>query len=292
MRIADATRAHWVNRQLAQTSKRYQDASVQATTGRRVNAPSDDPVAAAEELRQKSRLEQTGDYRKNVAAVQGDMELAESTLAEAGDVLARIREIALEASNGTVNADQRAVMSNQVEQLRQSMLGLANTQGARGTLFGGTLTNVPAFDSSGNFVGNDAEQRIAVGPGSTLATNPSGALAFTAAGGRDVFADLAALRDALAVNDVDAVRASLDAIDAGQTQLSRERGRAGLVLERLSTSDSALEQVEVQLQKDQQVEVGIDLTEAYSTLADVGQTLERSVTIARQILDIGDLSRF
>ncbi|MBN1609563.1 MAG: flagellar hook-associated protein FlgL [Polyangiaceae bacterium] len=292
MRIADVTLAHWVNRQLAQTSKRYQDASVQATTGRRVNAPSDDPVAAAEELRQKSQLEQTGDYRKNVAAVQGDMELAESTLAQAGDVLARVREITVKASNGSVNADERAVMSDEVEELRQTLLWLANVKGSRGTLFGGTLTDGPAFDGSGNFVGNDTEQRVAVGPGTTVATNPSGALAFTAAGGRDLFADLATLRDALAGNDVDAVRASLDAIEAGQTQLSRERAHTGVVLERLSTSDMALEQVEAQLQKNQQAEVGVDLTEAYSKLVDVGQTLERSVAIARQILDIGDLSRF
>jgi flagellin-like hook-associated protein FlgL len=117
-------------------------------------------------------------------------------------------------------------------------------------------------------------------------------LAFTAAGGRDVFTDLENLRVALAANDDDAVGATLDGLEASHRQIVTERGRSGLTLERLETSDTALEQFEVSLGKRENQVAAADPFEAYSSLNALAQSLEQAVSVGRRIFDMNLTSRF
>lgn len=292
MRISDNMRFQYVTRNMSRTREAQLTAIQQASTGRRVNAPSDDPVAAAEHVRNQMRLDESQSYRRNVSLVRGDMGLAESTLAEAGSVMQRVRELAMQGANDSVTAQERAVMSEEVEHLRLTLVDLGNATGARGTLFGGTQVDQVAFDSDGTFRGNTGTQMVAIGPGSTTAANISGADAFTAAGGRDLFDDLAAFRDALATDDTSGIRGALTYLDDDHKQLVNARARAGLSLERLDTTDLTLEQVELGLKTSDAKAVGMPESEAYTNLTTMGQALERAIAVAQQVLSVGNNSRF
>lgn len=286
MRVTDGMRYASVRRYLTTASARHAEAFQQASTGQRVNSPGGDPVAAATLVRLRSAQAATASYRSGIDTVSGDVALAESTLAEAADVMAQAREIALQGSNDTLSASERSLLADQLRGLKERLVGLANTRGARGYVFGGTATTTAAFAADGSFLGNDEVQLLEVGPGQTSVVNASGARAFTAAGGTDVFLQLDGLITALAANDGVAVRATLPGVEAARDQLVEEQARTGLKLERLTTSDEVLDTLEVALAAESARIGEVDVTDAYTRLTELSEALDRAVTVSRSLLDV------
>ncbi|HET9933336.1 MAG TPA: flagellar hook-associated protein FlgL [Polyangiaceae bacterium] len=291
MRVTDGMKYLGVTRNLARLQTQNAQAQQQASTGLRLEKPSDDPVAAAELARLRASLSNSAGHREAIQRAQGDAELAESTLSQVNELMASAKEAAMQGSNDSLGVDDRKALATQVRGLRTELLKLANTRGTKGYIFAGSKTDAAAFDSNGAFRGDDQEQVIDTGGSSPVAVSASGAKAFTAAGGRDVFADLDALATALDNNDRSGASAALDAIDAGATQVTRERTRIGLTASKLQASDGVLEQLGVDLGK-QQANVGaVDPFEAYSKVTTLAQSLQQAVQVSRQVLDLGDLWR-
>lgn len=285
MRVTDGLRYANVQQNLARLQSENADASRQATTGLRIGDPSDDPIGAAELARLQASLGNASSHRDTIKAVRGDAELAESTLAQATELMTRAKEIALQGSNGSLSADDRTALATEARNLKSGLLQLANTRGTKGYLFAGTKTDQSAFDANGVFQGDDVEQTVDVGSSTPTAVSASGAKAFTLAGGRDVFADLESLANALATNDPTAIAASVDQVDAAQKQIIGERSRNGLIVSKLDSTDSVLGQLGFDLGK-RQADVGAaDPFEAYSRMTVLGQSLQRAVEVARQVLD-------
>src|SRR5690242_4990482 len=138
---------------------------------------------------------------------RGDLELAEGMLAEAGDLFVTARDLAMQGANGSLDASQRSDLALQVRHLKAALVGIANTQGATGSIFAGSKTDSTPFSATGAFSGDDDVHQVDLGTGPPMTVNVSGARAFTAAGGRDVFADLDALDAALSANDQTAISA-------------------------------------------------------------------------------------
>src|SRR5262249_21020079 len=155
-----------------------------------VSAPSDDPAAYASITQRSAQMSVLQARSTAASRAAGDLDLAESTLDAASNIIVQVRQIAVEEANGTQDVTARANAAAQVTSLRQQLVALANTQGANGYLFGGTRTNAPPFDANGNFSGNGGLTHLEIADGVLAVSNASGANAFTAAGGRDVFGDL------------------------------------------------------------------------------------------------------
>jgi flagellar hook-associated protein 3 FlgL len=278
-----------VTTNLSRIQAQNAEAQQQASTGLRVTKPSDDPVAAAELARLRASLSNASGHRQAIQRARGDAELAESTLAQVNELMASAKEAAMQGANDSLGANDRQNLASQVRGIKSELLKLANTRGSKGYLFAGSKTDSAAFDANGAFTGDDVEQVIDAGGSSPVAVSASGAKAFTAAGGRDLFADLEALAQSLDSNDRTGVAASLDTLDQGATQVTRERTRVGLTVSKLDASDGVLEQLGVDLGR-QQSEVGaVDPFEAYSKVTTLAQSLQQAVQVSRQVLDLGDL---
>ncbi|HLV64373.1 MAG TPA: flagellar hook-associated protein FlgL, partial [Polyangiaceae bacterium] len=289
--VTEGMRYHSITRVLSGLATRQAQAAQRALTGERVGAPADDPIGAAQLLRLRSSVTEMNDYRRAIAAARGDVEFAESTLAEASQLVSRARELAVQGANTTlVSADRRA-LAQEVATIREELIRLANAKGSRGYVFGGTRIDAAPFDDDGAFSGNDESQVLEIGRGVRVPVSPSGALAFTAAGGEDVFQVLDSLRAALEANDDEAVRGTLDGLEAAHDQVVKERSRVGLVIGRLTVADTTLEHLGADLEK-QMSDVGsADPFRAYSEATALTQALERAVTVSQQILSLGSLSR-
>jgi flagellar hook-associated protein 3 FlgL len=277
---------------LASISSQHAAASQQAATGIRVGKPSDDPIAAAELARLRANNSQTQTHLSTIDTVRGDAQLTEATLGEAGDILVRLKEIALQAGNGGLNPDERATLAVEVTGLKDALLKLGNTQGTRGYIFAGSQVATPAFDSSGNFQGNDSAHLVPIGNSTPTTVSTSGSEAFVIAGGRNVFADVDTLATALTGNDEAVIRASIDNVTASHTQLVNARARSGLILSKLDASETVLSAVDTEQQKRAQAAGAADPFEAYTRVTTLGQTLERSLSVSRQLLDLTGVSRF
>lgn len=110
----------------------------QLSTGKRILSPSDDS-AAWQKLQglAQAKADATVDTA-NVKLAQGVLQQADSTLTAIGDQLKSAMDLAVQAGNGTLNAEGKAAIAAQLQGVLDSVVSLANTTDARGVaLFGG-----------------------------------------------------------------------------------------------------------------------------------------------------------
>jgi flagellar hook-associated protein 3 FlgL len=253
---------------------------------------SDDPVGAAQLVRVRSALSRIDSYRQILTTVRGDLDSSESILASAEELAIHAHEIAVQGANGATTAEGRYALAQEVSELREQMLSFANTKGAQGYLFAGTLTDAPPFTAAGAFLGNDQPRLVEIAEGEVVQVNISGANAFTAAGGRDVLADLQALESALMNNDQAATAVGVNTIDACRRQILAARIDAGLKADRVATADVAHEQGQVLLAEQQHDIADVDPTQAYSRLVEANNQIEQSLAASRSLLSTLSISRF
>ena len=286
MRVTEGMRYASVTNNLADLSSRQATAAQQAQTGQRVNLPSDDPVAAAQLARLSASQAQVTARRGTITAVRGDTELAESSLQQASDLMARAKELAVQGANGSLGASERADLALQVKDIHDQLIGIANTKGSTGYIFAGSQTQAEPFSATGVFSGDDQSHVVDIGNSTPTAVNASGAQAFTVAGGRDVFGDLDSLYTALNTNDTAGVSATLDNLDTSRAQITNAQAAAGTIVNKLDASDTILSNAQLQNSKSSQEVGAADPAAAYTTLTQLNNALQQSVSVSKSILDL------
>jgi len=281
-----------VTNNLSDLSSRQAVAAQQAQTGQRVNLPSDDPVAAAQLARLSASQAQVTARRASISSVRGDTELAESSLQQASDLMARAKELAVQGANGSLAASDRADLALQVKDIHDQMIGIANTKGSTGYLFGGSQTQTEPFTAAGAFTGDDQRHVVDIGNSTPTAVNASGAQAFTAAGGRDVLADLDSLYTALNTNDSTGISATLDNLDTSRAQITTAQAAAGTIINKLDASDSILGSVQLQNSRSTEEVGAADPAAAYTNLTQLNNALQQSVSVSKTILDMAAFKQF
>jgi flagellar hook-associated protein 3 FlgL len=104
----------------------------QLSTGRRILSPSDDPIATAEALKVTQSKEVNQQFVENQGNATAQLTYLETTLANTGDILVRLNELAAGAGSPTYNATQRGIIATEMSQLRDNLIGLANTRDGTG----------------------------------------------------------------------------------------------------------------------------------------------------------------
>jgi flagellar hook-associated protein 3 FlgL len=104
----------------------------QLTSGKRVTNPSDDPTAAAQAERALNRLARISTDQRALESQRNAISQAEGTLADVTEALQRVRDLAVNAGNGSFNAAERKTVAQEITGLRDRILSLANSQDANG----------------------------------------------------------------------------------------------------------------------------------------------------------------
>jgi len=135
------------NRNLASLS----DKQNQMSSGKRVTRPSDDPVGITQILKYKSDIDAANQYSENVTSALGWMEVTESAMDDIKEILQRIREITVQAANGTNTAEDTQKVRTEVEQMKDEILSLGNSTIAGRYIFSGLETDKPLFNEDGTY---------------------------------------------------------------------------------------------------------------------------------------------
>lgn len=291
IRMTETLRMSSVNLSQARAAEQLYHASRRAASGLAAEVPSDDPTAYATGTSYQGAIDRFSTRSGVLGHAADTLDIAEGALAAAGDILSHARELAVELANGEVDPASRARSALEVHALREQLIGLANTRGSDRYLFGGTATGTPPFTAAGAFVGNDDPIDVEVSDGVVTVANGSGARAFTAAGGRDVFADLSALEQALTTNNVGGIQASIDDLTASHGQLITARSQVGIISGRLrSAADVTLSTITT-MKAAKAAAVEADPVESYSRLAETRAAYERAIQVTSQILSVSSINR-
>ena len=173
-----------INSILDQQSK-LSNTQRQISTGERITRPSDDPVGAARIIDLRESLDTTKQYQDNIQEARARLTIEEGVLDGIGDTLQRVRELAIQANNGSQTAETRDFISREIEQLLEQLLGMANARDNNNEfLFAGSITAIKPFsrrpDGSYAYQGDDGQRMLQVGPERQIPVGDSGTDVFRA----------------------------------------------------------------------------------------------------------------
>lgn len=281
------------------------DAQTQISTGRSVNAPSDDPIAAAQERLRQSELSGIKSSQTSVQATQTRLTSMESSLESIRSVLSRANELALTGANGSYSQTDRNAMADEIDQLIKSVKDSVNAKVDGDYVFSGTKTDTaPYTTATGDTYQGDANAVVRDGgAGVSLQNNPSftntdgtstpltaGALlgSGSAAGDGKVLDALtqlsAHLRGGTAA-DLQAIGTTdLQAIQANQTAISSAVSAIGAMSNRATAAAGRLEDLEDGTKQKIDDLTGIDLAEAITKYTTQSAAYEASLKVGAQII--------
>ncbi len=258
----------------------------ESATGNLINQPSDDPAGFGTLVSMDAQITILQGRSTAATAASNNLDAAGGALSSASDVLEQAGQIALVAASGTDDAGSRAAAAEEVNGLVQQMIQLANTQGADGYLFGGTMTGSPPFDAAGNFSGNNGVTQVAVADGVVVNSNVSGADAFTAAGGSNVIGDMQALAAALSTNNVAGITASIGQMQTDQAQVDAVMVQAGAASSALAASAQFITNLTTTTETARASVDNAATPQVYSELSATQTAYQTSLSVTQQILSM------
>ncbi|CAA9488595.1 MAG: Flagellar hook-associated protein FlgL [uncultured Solirubrobacteraceae bacterium] len=221
----------------------------QISSGRRMEKPSDDPLATHTAMRLRSELQGLANDRRSISDAKGWLDTTEAALGSITEVVHRTNELALQGSNGTMAQKDRNKIADEIDQLIETAKSAANASYGGRFVFSGTDTDQQPYTVGGPDAWNgDTGGAIyrTVGAGQTITVNVRGEDVL-GSGGADgkllsTMRDLAAnLRSgnlaAIRANDISALQTNLE-------EVTSARGIVGALTTRIESANDRLAQIE------------------------------------------------
>ncbi|MCY1406617.1 flagellar hook-associated protein 3 [compost metagenome] len=151
----------------------------QISTGKRILTPADDPVASVRLLQLSQEQALNGQYKTNLTAAKNSLNSEEAILTSVGNVLQRIREIAVQAGNGAQDTTDKQALASELAQREDELLNLLNSRDANGKyLFSGSQGDTQPFirnaDGTYSYQGDDSQRQVQIASSTLLPISDSG----------------------------------------------------------------------------------------------------------------------
>ena len=139
---------------------------LQVATGRNLLSPADDPVGSQQAVRLEQSIGKLAQFETNGQLVAGRLIVEDSKLAAAGDVIQRVRELVIQASNATQNTESRRLIAAEIKELNAELLDTANSENGQGEyMFAGAKTDTRPFARSSqgvNYSGDQTQRELQI----------------------------------------------------------------------------------------------------------------------------------
>ncbi|WP_182199666.1 flagellar hook-associated protein FlgL [Paraliobacillus salinarum] len=231
----------------------------QLSTGKKISRPSQDPVVAMKGINYRSQVSDIKQFQRNMGEVNNWLDNSDDSLNEANEILQRMRELSVQASNGTYEEGQRENIAEEIDQLKAHLVEIANTKVNNKYIFNGTKTtgtddgtgnmNPPVtvnpdgtVNSVADLLPESTEVTIEVSTGTKLQVNSNPNNVFSA----DLFKDIEAFSDALrsGVPDED-LDDYIGMIDKHSENVVNERANIGARMNRVELIEDRLSGQEI-----------------------------------------------
>lgn len=268
MRVTQSMLSNNMLRNLSNNYNKMGKLQDQLTTQKRITRPSDDPVVAMLGLGYRDSLNKVQQYSRNISEATNWLDSTDDAISQGVKVLQRIRELTVQASNGTYEEGQRGAIAVEVDQLKKQLETIAQTQVGGKYIFNGKNTNKAptAGDFSVELSDDDIELsddiELEIFDGIKLKVNTKGSELF-----KSVFNTLDSLKSKLedkTASDTD-ISGFLDTLDSEidhflkiQADVGAKQNRVDMMKDRLSSQETIATEI---MSKNEDVEIEKVITE-------------------------------
>lgn len=258
MRVTQSMLSNNMLRNLSNNYNKMGKLQDQLTTQKRITRPSDDPVVAMLGLGYRDSLNKVQQYSRNISEATNWLDSTDDAISQGVKVLQRIRELTVQASNGTYEEAQREAIAVEVDQLKEQLETIAQTQVGGKYIFNGENTNkAPTADDF-----SDGDIELEIFDGIKLNVNTKGSELF-----KSVFNTLDSLKSKLedkTASDTD-ISGFLDTLDSEidhflkiQADVGAKQNRVDMMKDRLSSQETIATEI---MSKNEDVEIEKVITE-------------------------------
>ncbi|MBN2528030.1 MAG: flagellin FliC [Deltaproteobacteria bacterium] len=203
-------------RNLSNTTANLSTSMARLSSGQRITAAKDDAAGLAISEKLKAQIRGLGQAERNANDGISLVQTAEGAMDEISSMLIRMRELAIQAANGTTDSSQKGFLNTEFQQLATEITRIADAT---------------SFNSA-SLLNGDTSITLQVGIG-TSAANDQMTVDF-----RDVSADTSYMGNVAGetINTASAALSAIGAIDTAITNLSEQRGKLGAFQNRLAST--------------------------------------------------------
>ncbi|MEV4636048.1 flagellar hook-associated protein FlgL [Actinoplanes sp. NPDC049548] len=128
----------------------------QLSSGKQINRPSDSPAGTVSALQLRAEARTSEQYSRNADDGLGWLGTIEDTLTSSSSLVNRARDLTVQGLNTATNGTQaNEALALEIDQIRDALIGYANTRYLDRPVFGGNTSDPAAFDeTTGKFTGN------------------------------------------------------------------------------------------------------------------------------------------
>ncbi|RKQ35577.1 flagellar hook-associated protein FlgL [Oceanobacillus halophilus] len=243
MRVTQGMLSQNMLRNLSSSYEKMDKYMNQLNTGKKITKPSDDPVIAMKGMGYRSEVLQVEQYQRNVNEVHNWYDNSDAALDKATQTLQRIRELAIQANNGTYDNNERVSISQEVEQLKEHLIDIANTKVNDKYIFNGTDTKNKLVDENENISDTPYQSvQMEVAKGTNIKASVDGSKVFDG-----LFSNIDSLIGRLNAdeNTKGNMDTSIEELDQNLDLIINERADLGARMNRLELVENRLKEQEI-----------------------------------------------
>lgn len=264
---------------LNQLTTREQSLTSELSSGRAVNALSDNPVASGENVTLSALIQQDVSYQQASTTVSSVLQVQDSAVGSVISQLTQAITVATQGSNGTQNASDTAATTTELSGIRAEILSLANTTFQGSYLFAGSKGTAAPFSLSASSVSTqpasvtyqgDSHVSYLQGPdGSEIPITTDGSKLFlnTAAGATNILGTLNQLISAFQNGDTAGAASLATVLNGSVSFLSSQRANIDDSLSNIKTEQANVTSQSTQLTAQQTALMGADTAQVATSLS-------------------------
>jgi len=288
MKVTQMSTYRSIQYNLDKNSNTLNELYTQSATGKQLQRSSDDPSAIGPVLSSRSQIERSDRNLESIASTQDDLNILDSYLDSAENLLVRAKEIAISGINGALSAEDMQTLADEVTYLQTAMLDIANAKVDSKYIFSGYAEFTKPF--SGDPVaynGSSDHQLVEISPGQSVQNNLTGDELFMSP--TDIFATLDNLETALRSGDPNSVEVELDNLSVASEQVLGKRAKMGNINSHLDDVATVTLNVKLQMQEKLSRYEDADLVEVLSEITQAEQAFEAALTVSARVSQLSIL---
>jgi flagellar hook-associated protein 3 FlgL len=161
-RVSENSSTHSIKYALNKTKKKMENLQLKGSTLRSITRPSDNPISNVEAMGLESRIKDNNQYIRNGDYAELHLNSTEKAIEEVVNIMVKAKEIAIAQSSDFYDGNIRENVSNEIKQLKNQALSVANRRVGNRYLFGGYKTLSKPFDENGNYQGDQGKITVEI----------------------------------------------------------------------------------------------------------------------------------